>query len=1503
MRRSPIVVVSAFALLAAPLATAAQAAAGMPQVPQAVLDHLQQDDWGTLQQILSGISGSVTSPLKISDVDKGSYTTGQLMGNGDIGAIAAGVSTTSQQFYFAKNDFWGTLHAQGTSVKDNAGILSGGGLDVLPTTGAGSDAATAFSMRQDILDAEVTTNLQLKDDEGSDAPIQMSSFTADTANVFVTQIRNGGSAPVTLKAKQWVPAMAYASSSATDLTDAQKTYPYTGGVDTSQANPVLWTTRDSSTSNVSGFRSRMATATAVVGAQLQDPGQVVEANDYYDSNKGKYYDSLGEQGSFAVAPGATVSLVTYLGSSSGSPAAIKSVDAVQQDAVDAVRGYATQGAVDQLKAEHQAWWKDYWLRSYVQFNDPQLAQYYYGSLYVLGSSNRPTSANGKVNPQNLPGSMYGEWVPADNVGWGGRYFLNYNQQAQYYASGSTNRIETAEPYDRVIAYDLPWQQNNAAAQGFDGAAHVRTESPFGVMANPQPPLAAKAAVPTYGFSSGSTDQKSNGYFSAVTMVSQYEYTLDDQYLRSVVYPYLKQLLAFYSSYVLKQDDGNGQYHYAVIGSSIHEGDAADINPDLDMGAIKYMATFLSAHAAEMGEPPSTVARWKDLADHTSFPEAMLPQGIFSANNDGNLVPTLVATDYQSPNQPHVDMIEPGDQPVELEGVVFPFENVQLLDGDPGLLAKVRNTLEYMNAWAATGFSGWSSQNNGFPKVFPIAARAGWPAADLLAKFKTALTAKVRASNLTYYGSGGAVETVGAMEGLDSMLLQSSTTPDMPTTLEVFPNWDRSQSVSYERLGAKGDVEVSSAFDAATGSVSYVDLTSKRDGRIALVDPWATGRPVIQEVSSDNTLGARVEYDVHAGKIVFNAKQGRRYMVMVDTTNQSHVVTGLSLSTYSTTLVYDAAHRTAPAGSATVSVALQGGKPGDTVEWTTSDNKVVKVTGDATSATIQAVGTGTGKVTDATITARSVTPGGLDENGVSQTIKVKVADVSTVPTALTLLSPADATIYGPSSTSASTSKVTGTDRLQLTAQVSPANAYDRSIIWRSSDQDVAMVDKNGLVVARGAGTVTITGTSTANPGLPPVTTTVTVTGSGKDYSAYAGLTSALTAARSISVYSGNTTGSGGFRRVSDSPAWEGQQQQFQVAYINALGVAARYSGYSATNISKDTAYFAAVALNEAIKAIDPSVAVTLPDRNLGDKADLAAAVARASLLTPDDFASSVAWDTLQSALTAAKAVNDDPQATQQAIDAVLAPLTAAMAATSIADVPQVDVDGVATVNVTNGHLVQLLAGAGRTWTVTPGNGTASPGATIDASGGLLWVSGDGTYDVTATAPGEPDVSVEVTFTDVPPALRNLALNDAGTGTAFGSTTSGSYPPRNAFDDNPSTFYDHSSTTPYVGWDFGSPTAINVLRFLPRSGTNAARIAGATLQGSNTSATAGFVDLVTITDTPATANASSWYVKAVDSTTPYRYYRWLGTNGSHANVASFELYAANDRGVTVTTTPAD
>lgn len=79
-----------------------------------------------------------------------------------------------------------------------------------------------------------------------------------------------------------------------------------------------------------------------------------------------------------------------------------------------------------------------------------------------------------------------------------------------------------------------------------------------------------------------------------------------------------------------------------------------------------------------------------------------------------------------------------------------------------------------------------------------------------------------------------------------------------------------------------------------------------------------------------------------------------------------------------------------------------------------------------------------------------------------------------------------------------------DRLVLTAVVSPENAFERSVVWSSSDETVASVDENGTVTAIAAGTADITVT-TADGGYsdvvtvtvsappvyddPPVTTTI------------------------------------------------------------------------------------------------------------------------------------------------------------------------------------------------------------------------------------------------------------------------------------------------------------------------------------------------------------------------------------------------------------------------------
>ena len=84
-------------------------------------------EWSRVQAIVGSVHGISTQPPQ--NVITPKFTSGALMGNGDIGVVAGGPTTTEQRFSFGKSDFWGTHWNEKHSAPE-VSILQLGSLDL-----------------------------------------------------------------------------------------------------------------------------------------------------------------------------------------------------------------------------------------------------------------------------------------------------------------------------------------------------------------------------------------------------------------------------------------------------------------------------------------------------------------------------------------------------------------------------------------------------------------------------------------------------------------------------------------------------------------------------------------------------------------------------------------------------------------------------------------------------------------------------------------------------------------------------------------------------------------------------------------------------------------------------------------------------------------------------------------------------------------------------------------------------------------------------------------------------------------------------------------------------------------------------------------------------------------------------------------------------------------------------------------------------------------------------
>jgi hypothetical protein len=199
-----------------------------------------------------------------------------------------------------------------------------------------------------------------------------------------------------------------------------------------------------------------------------------------------------------------------------------------------------------------------------------------------------------------------------------------------------------------------------------------------------------------------------------------------------------------------------------------------------------------------------------------------------------------------------------------------------LSSDPELLQIARNTVAALNPddKKASLF-----QANCFPKIYTQAVRSGYPAGKVIANWNLLLAGRqpyddrgdhvqLRA-NLTIVPPVHGLESVGAIEAVNSMLLQSHD-----QTIRVFPVWAKDRPASFKDLGAFGAFLVSS--ECQNGQVSHVTIKSEAGRLCRIANPWP-GKPCVVWASTSGPP-EKVDFHVDGNVIHFPTEKGKQYQL-------------------------------------------------------------------------------------------------------------------------------------------------------------------------------------------------------------------------------------------------------------------------------------------------------------------------------------------------------------------------------------------------------------------------------------------------------------------------------------------------------------------------------------------------------------------------------------------------------------------------------------------------
>lgn len=480
----------------------------------------------------------------------------------------------------------------------------------------------------------------------------------------------------------------------------------------------------------------------------------------------------------------------------------------------------TKSSIEQMRKEHENWWKQFWLRSNVKIGDPFLEKYYYASQYLFASTTRA----GKFAP-----GIWGSFITQDSTAWGGDYHLNYNYQAPYWAAYSSNHIDLTDNFDQpLLDYIEKGKVHAKSLLNSKGIYYPVGIGPNGLVTT-RWPLTPDEMEKRYATRENTIDsgykflgQKINAVFSVGNMLMRFYSTYDENYIRKV-YPYILECANFWEDY-LKYEEGRYVIymdHFNEVmpnhrNKGIWRDRLGDFNSTLSLGLVKMLFKGIIDASSFLKVDASRIDRWKSILTHFSkFPVGEI-NGRLSLKN--------------MERGPRNKEVRPsGLNRVAIHGLLIP-GGVAGPKTDPVFNTILLNDVRYWKDRVQHPGEWGNTLGNGIETSFPGAVRVGYNADSIIQYLKDRLAVNPL-PNLYIVQAGGGIETLAAVPlTINEMLLQS-----YEGIVRIFPNWNHGKDASFNNLRAYGAFVISSSLKK--GKISYVKLVSEKGRPCIMENPW------------------------------------------------------------------------------------------------------------------------------------------------------------------------------------------------------------------------------------------------------------------------------------------------------------------------------------------------------------------------------------------------------------------------------------------------------------------------------------------------------------------------------------------------------------------------------------------------------------------------------------------------------------------------------------------